>query len=114
MNGGLVYGVRFARPWVGSGRRKETTLAQSNTPIPLRRCTLGFSTRHVLRRFAGNDPARLRFVRARFAGPICPGETLLTRMWQEEGRVVFEALVKDKVVLSHAYARIEPIQVAKL
>jgi hypothetical protein len=35
-------------------------------------------------------------------------------MWQEEGRVVFEALVKDKVVLSHAYARIEPIQVAKL
>ena len=70
--------------------------------------------RQFLKATALEQLARLRFVRARFAGPICPGETLLTRMWQEEGRVVFEALVKDKVVLSHAYARIEPIQVAKL
>lgn len=45
--------------------------------------------RAVIDRCAAAEPGRFRAVRARFVGPVAPGETLRTRMWAEGARVVF-------------------------
>jgi len=70
-------------------------------------CTYGFAARHVVKAFLGGDPRKLKSVRARFADPVVPGETLVTEMWkQPDGSVVFRTRVKerDKVVLANGAA----------
>ncbi len=70
-------------------------------------CTFGFAGRAVLRDFAGNDPARIAGIKARFARHVFPGETIVTDMWQtkEDGvsRVLFQSKVaeRDEIVLSN-------------
>jgi 3-hydroxyacyl-CoA dehydrogenase/3a,7a,12a-trihydroxy-5b-cholest-24-enoyl-CoA hydratase len=66
-------------------------------------CTFGFATRAALKHICGNDPARLKSIRARFAKHVFPGETLLTELWQlADGQVAFTCKVveRDEVVLS--------------
>ena len=62
------------------------------------RSTLGFAVRAVLDECAGGDVSRFRCVRARFAAPVLPGQTLRTRMWRTSApgapaRIVFETVV---------------------
>lgn len=67
-------------------------------------CTFGFAGRAALRAFAGNDPARLRAIQARFTKHVFPGETIVTDMWAtNDGRVLFQSKVaeRDEIVLSH-------------
>jgi 3-hydroxyacyl-CoA dehydrogenase/3a,7a,12a-trihydroxy-5b-cholest-24-enoyl-CoA hydratase len=79
-------------------------------------CTYAFAARHVLRAFAGDDPSSLQSVRVKFAGPVYPGETLVTEMWREsEGAcIVFRCKIRerDKVVLSNAAVQLVPQAVA--
>jgi 3-hydroxyacyl-CoA dehydrogenase/3a,7a,12a-trihydroxy-5b-cholest-24-enoyl-CoA hydratase len=66
-------------------------------------CTYGFAGRALLKQWCDNDPARFKSIKARFAQPFFPGETLLTEMWQvEPGRVIFQckSAERDVVVLS--------------
>ena len=54
------------------------------------------------------DPTRLKSIGLRFSGPVFPGETLRTEIWQQGSRVQFRArsVERDVVVLSHGIAEI--------
>ncbi len=76
-----------------------------NKPILHGMCTHGYVTRHVVKAFCDNDPRLVKSIKVRFADSVFPGETLVTRMWQEnDTRIVFESSVleRDKVVIQNA------------
>jgi 3-hydroxymyristoyl/3-hydroxydecanoyl-(acyl carrier protein) dehydratase len=41
----------------------------------------------------------------RFSSPVLPGQTLVTKMWKESSRIIFNTYVKEsgKVCVSNAY-----------
>jgi acyl dehydratase len=55
-------------------------------------CTYGI----VLKAVAGTQPEKIAGYRARFAGVVFPGETLRTRIWREDGRLILNATVADR------------------
>ena len=68
-------------------------------------CTYGYVGRHVIKAMLNNDPRKFKSIKVRFAEPVFPGETLVTRMWKEsDTRVIIETRVKerDKVVIKNA------------
>ncbi|MGQ9909877.1 MAG: MaoC/PaaZ C-terminal domain-containing protein [Candidatus Flexifilum sp.] len=71
--------------------------------------TFGFATRAVIKHMGGNDPARFRRVRVRFANPVFPGETLRTEMWRTEAGVIFRTTVveRDAIALTQALAEVD-------
>jgi len=71
-------------------------------------CSLGIAARAVMKRFCDDDPARFKAIKLRFASPVLPGQTLVTSMWQEGSRIVFNSKVKEtgKVVVNNAYVEI--------
>ena len=73
-------------------------------------CTMGFGARAVLKCCADNEPEALRAMGVRFASPVIPGETLVTSMWREGGRVLFQTDNKEtgKVCLSNGWAELQP------
>ena len=71
-------------------------------------CTYGYAARAVLRRVCDGDVARFKEFRARFAGVVYPGDTLVTQGWTDkEGGYFIRSHTEHGVVLSHAYARVE-------
>ncbi|WP_018803102.1 MaoC/PaaZ C-terminal domain-containing protein [Salinispora arenicola] len=59
-------------------------------------CTYGIAAKAAVDAMLGGDPQRVSGYRARFAGVVFPGETLRTRLWHEDGRVVLLATVPDR------------------
>lgn len=49
-------------------------------------CSFGISGKHVLKTFGPYSD-----IKVRFAGVVFPGETLVTEMWKENGKVIFSA-----------------------
>ncbi|XP_014666275.1 PREDICTED: peroxisomal multifunctional enzyme type 2-like [Priapulus caudatus] len=68
-------------------------------------CAYGYACRHVLRRYAGGDVARFRTMKARFARPVLPGQTLRTEMWRRGERVHLRCVVDEtgEAALTGAY-----------
>jgi len=67
-------------------------------------CTFGYAARHVIKEMAKNDPRYFKSIKVRFSDSVFPGETLVTEMWKEGGKIVFRCKVKerDKTVISNA------------
>jgi multifunctional beta-oxidation protein len=53
-------------------------------------CTFGIAGKAVYDRFGA-----FRNIKVRFAGPVIPGETVVTEMWREGKRVVFQCRVRE-------------------
>lgn len=51
--------------------------------------------RAVLKMYANNDAARFKAIKARFAKPVIPGQTLKVEMWKNENRIHFRTSVVE-------------------
>jgi len=78
-------------------------------PIMHGLCTYGYVTRAILQSLCQGDVSRFREFKARFSGPVYPGETLITEGWNDgPGRYRIAARTERHEVLSRAHALIEP------
>ncbi|MFP6628123.1 MAG: MaoC/PaaZ C-terminal domain-containing protein [Myxococcota bacterium] len=67
-------------------------------------CTFGHCGQLLLAALCDNDGKRFRKIKLRFSSPVFPDDTLEILAWNEgPGRVLFEARVGDRVVVSNAY-----------
>ena len=64
-------------------------------------CTYGFTGRALLHALCDSDPARFGSMGGRFKSPVFPGETLEVHAWEEDGRVMFQTRVGDRVVFDN-------------
>ena len=67
-------------------------------------CTYGHCAQLLLGALCEGDAARFGTLKLRFASPVFPGDLLVVRAWHDAaGRVVFEARVGERTVVSDAY-----------
>lgn len=64
-------------------------------------CTYGFTGRALLHALCDSDPARFGSMGGRFKSPVVPGEVLEVHAWEEDGRVMFQTRVGDRVVFDN-------------
>eukprot|EP00008_Paramoeba_atlantica_P010119 CAMPEP_0201487684 /NCGR_PEP_ID=MMETSP0151_2-20130828/15141_1 /ASSEMBLY_ACC=CAM_ASM_000257 /TAXON_ID=200890 /ORGANISM="Paramoeba atlantica, Strain 621/1 / CCAP 1560/9" /LENGTH=300 /DNA_ID=CAMNT_0047872807 /DNA_START=73 /DNA_END=972 /DNA_ORIENTATION=+ len=91
----------------------DPQMAQMNgfkEPILHGLCSFGYASHAVLKTFGDNNPARFKGIKCRFAAPVIPGQTLVTQMWKDGNKVIFQTLVKEtkKVVISNAFVELAP------
>lgn len=65
-------------------------------------CSMGIAGKHVYSTFG-----RWKSIKVRFAGVVLPGQTLVTEMWKEGSKVVFQVKVKETGKLAIAAAGVE-------
>ncbi len=83
------------------------TKAGFDAPILHGLCTFGFVGRAVLEQCCAGDPSRLKSLNGQFRKPVWPGDTIITRGWNEGDRIVIQATTKerpDEFPFSNAYA----------
>lgn len=70
-------------------------------------CTYGMVAKAVVDHALDGDPKRLAAYGARFSGHVFPGETLVTRIWDESEGLIVTARVeeRDTKVISNALVR---------
>ena len=67
-------------------------------------CTFGHCGQLLLQSLCDFDPRRFRKIKVRFSSPVFLNDTLAVRAWHDgPERVLFEARVGDRVVVSNAY-----------
>ncbi|WP_296443983.1 MaoC family dehydratase [Rhodoferax sp. UBA5149] len=75
-----------------------------DAPILHGLCTYGHCGQILLGALCEGDPARFAALKVRFSSPVMPGDALRVVGWHDgPGRVIFEARVGDRVVVSNAY-----------
>jgi len=67
-------------------------------------CTFGHCGQLLLEALCGGDVERFRKIKVRFSSPVMLNDTLKVRAWADgPGRVIFDAMVEDRQVVSNAY-----------
>jgi multifunctional beta-oxidation protein len=64
--------------------------------------TFGITGKHVYQAYGP-----FKNIKVRFAGTVLPGETIVTEMWKEGGKVVYQARVKESGKLCISNAAVE-------
>ncbi|GAA5945274.1 hypothetical protein JCM3775_007418 [Rhodotorula graminis] len=70
-----------------------------DSPILHGLCSFGISGKHIFRKYGP-----YRDIKTRFSGVLYPGETLITEMWKEGNRIVFQTKCKERGTLVLAAA----------
>ena len=71
-------------------------------------CTFGHSAQLLLQALCEGDPQRFRKIKVRFSSPVMLDDTIKVRAWHDgPGRVMFDAVVDDRQVVSNAYFEFE-------
>ncbi|XP_030379354.1 peroxisomal multifunctional enzyme type 2 [Scaptodrosophila lebanonensis] len=80
-------------------------VAGFKTPILHGLCSLGFSVRAVLAKYADNNSSLFKAIKVRFVAPVIPGQTLKVDMWKENTRIHFRTSIVEtgKDVITGAY-----------
>ncbi|KIW48893.1 peroxisomal hydratase-dehydrogenase-epimerase [Exophiala oligosperma] len=71
-------------------------------------CFFGFSGKHIVQSFG-----QIKNIKVRFAGTVIPGQTLVTEMWKEGNKAIFQTKVKETGKLCIAGAGAELVGSAK-
>jgi len=67
-------------------------------------CTFGHCAQMLLGALGNGEAARFGKLKLRFSSPVYPGDLLQVRAWHDAaGRVIFEARVDERVVVSNAF-----------
>ena len=75
-----------------------------DTPILHGLCTFGHCAQALLSALCDNAQNRFKKIKVRFSSPVFPGDDVKIRAWNDGGgRVIFEGIVDDRVVVSNAY-----------
>ncbi|XP_020579309.1 enoyl-CoA hydratase 2, peroxisomal isoform X2 [Phalaenopsis equestris] len=77
-------------------------IAGFDRPILHGLCSLGFAIRAIIRSICNGDSTAVRSIFGRFLLHVYPGESLITEMWIEGPKVIYQTKVKErnKAVLS--------------
>ena len=65
-------------------------------------CFFGIAGKAVYERFG-----QFKNIKVRFAGTVLPGQTLVTEMWKEGSKVIFQTKVKETGKLAIGGAAVE-------
>lgn len=75
-----------------------------DAPILHGLCTFGHCGQMLLQALCDGDVRRFKKIKVRFSSPVMLDDTIQLRAWQDgPGRVIFDALVEDRQVVSNAY-----------
>jgi len=67
-----------------------------DTPIIHGLCSYGIVCKAIVDDALGGDPTRVARYQARFAGVAFPGETYVVSYWKEGGRILLQAVAKER------------------
>lgn len=59
-------------------------------------CTMGFAVRAIIKCICRGDPNMVKNISGRFLLHVYPGETLVTEMWLQGLRVIYQVKVKER------------------
>jgi hypothetical protein len=65
-------------------------------------CFFGISGKHIYQKYGA-----FKNIKVRFAGTVIPGETLVTEMWKEGNKVIFQTKVKERNAIAITSAAAE-------
>ncbi|PPD88959.1 hypothetical protein GOBAR_DD14095 [Gossypium barbadense] len=71
-------------------------VAGFSRPILHGLCTLGFAVRAIIKCICRGDPDMVKSIFARFLLHVYPGEALITEMWLEGLRVIYQVKAKER------------------